>query len=89
MSRYVIIGAQELVTADGMRRRLHAGQTIADSTVNAQPGDVIAPSLCAQPNTRLTALDASAVAAFASMGITATIGRPLSGVSSGADSVDT
>jgi hypothetical protein len=88
MSRFYLLGSHEI--ADGaMRRRLKAGSTIADNAANALPGDVIAPGLAAQPNIRLIALDAGAVAAFAAVGITAAIGQPLSGQPSGADSIDT
>ncbi len=87
MSRFALLGAQE-VAIGSMRRRLKAGTTVADSVANAQFGDVIAPGLCQQPNNRLIALDAGAVAAFAAMGITASVGQALSGGSTGADSID-
>jgi hypothetical protein len=87
MSRFYLLGSHEI--ADGaMRRRIKAGSTVADSTANAVGNDVVAPGLCAQPNIRLIALDTAAVAAFAAVGITASVGQPLSGGSTGADSVD-
>jgi hypothetical protein len=85
MSRFVLVGAQECVVG-GMRRRLKAGTTVADSAANAQPGDVISAQLCA--NVRMVALDAAAVAAFAVVQITATIGQLLSAPPTGAGSVD-
>jgi hypothetical protein len=88
MSRYQLLAAHEVVVIDGTRRRLHAGTTIADSSGNAQAGDVIAPGLCASPNIRLVALDTAAVAAFASVGITTAIGQALSSSPTGADSIE-
>jgi hypothetical protein len=88
MSRFVLLGAQECIVASAPRRRLRAGTTVADSTGNAQAGDVVSAQLCASPNVRMIALDAAAVAAFASVGITTTIGQALSGQSTGGDSVD-
>jgi hypothetical protein len=61
---------------------------VADSAGNAQPGDVISAQLCANPNVRMVALDAGAVAAFASVGITASIGQALSG-QTGSDGIGT
>jgi hypothetical protein len=87
MSRFYLIGAQECVVGS-MRRRLRAGQTVADSVGNAQAGDLVSAQLCAAPNIRMVALDAAAVTAFASVGITATIGQALSGQSGSVDSVD-
>jgi hypothetical protein len=87
MSRFVLVGAQECV-ANGFRRRLRAGQTVADTAGNAQPGDVVSAQLCANPNIRMIALDAAAVTAFAAVQITATIGQLLSGPPTGADSTD-
>src|SRR6516165_9491173 len=51
MSRFTLIGAQECVVG-GMRRRLKAGTTVADSAANAQAGDVLSPQLCSSPNVR-------------------------------------
>jgi hypothetical protein len=87
MSRYYVLGAQEAVVG-GMRRRLKAGTTIADTSTNAHPGDVICPDLATKPNDRLIALDQAAVAAFTTMGITTTIGQPLSGPAGSGDSID-
>ena len=87
MSRFVLVGAQECV-ANGLRQRLRAGQTVADTAGNAQPGDVVSAQLCASPNVRMIALDAAAVAAFAVVQINATIGQLLSGPPTGADSVN-
>jgi hypothetical protein len=87
MSRFYVLGAQEAVVG-GLRRRLRAGQTVCDSSANAHQGDWVCPGLCASPNDRLIALDSSAVAAFATMGITASIGVPLSGPAGSGDSID-
>jgi hypothetical protein len=88
MSRFALLGAQECIVAGGMRRRLRAGMTIADSTGNAQAGDVISSQLAAAPNIRMVALDSGAVAAFAAVGITASTGQQLGPLPTGADSVD-
>jgi len=88
MARFALIGAQECVVG-GMRRRLKAGTTVADSASNAQAGDVLSPQLCSSPNVRMVALDSLAVSAFASVGIIATIGQALSGPPTGVDSIDT
>jgi hypothetical protein len=87
MSRFVLLGAQEVVVG-GMRRRLRAGQTVADSAANAHQGDWVCPGLCTSPNDRLIALDQAAVTAFANVGITASIGVPLSGPAGSGDSID-
>jgi hypothetical protein len=87
MSRFYVLGAQE-VAIGVMRRRLKAGTTIADTGANAHPGDVVCPDLATKPNDRLIALDQAAVTAFATMGITTTIGQPLSGPAGSGDSID-
>jgi hypothetical protein len=88
MSRFVLLGAQEAVVG-AMRRRLRAGVKIADSAASAQPGDVVAPGLCASPNDRLIPLDAAAVTAMQAAGFAgAAIGKALSGPPTGADSID-
>jgi hypothetical protein len=66
MSRFILVGAHEFITG-GMRRRFRAGTTVADTVGNAQAGDVVSAQLCAAPNVRMIALDASAVAAFAAV----------------------
>jgi hypothetical protein len=88
MARFALLGAQECIVAGGMRRRLRAGTTIADSAGNAQAGDVISSQLAAAPNTRMVALDAGAVAAFLAVGIVATIGQQLGPLPTSADSID-
>jgi hypothetical protein len=88
MSRFSLLGAQECIVANSGRRRLRAGTTVADSFANAQAGDVVSSQLCASPNIRMMALDAAAVAALASVGITASIGQQLSWLPVGADCVD-
>jgi hypothetical protein len=75
MSRFSLLGAIEALTSDGMRRRLRAGTTVADSVGNALAGDVVSSGLCASPNIRMVALDAAAVTAFAAVGITASINQ--------------
>jgi len=87
MARFYVLGAQEALVG-GMRRRLKAGTTICDTGANAQAGDVICPQLCSSPNVRMVALDAAAVSAFASVGITTAIGVPLSGPVGSGDSID-
>jgi hypothetical protein len=88
MSRFYLLGAQEAVVGN-MRRRLRAGQTVADSAGNALPGDVLAPGLAQSPNDRLVPLDAAAVSAMQAAGFAnAAIGKPLSGQTTGADSID-
>ena len=57
-------------------------------TPNAQAGDVVSAQLCAVPNTRMIPLDSAAVSAFASVGITASIGQQLSSLPTSADSID-
>jgi hypothetical protein len=88
MSRFVLIGAQDCIVANAPRRRLRAGQTVADTVGNAQPGDFVSAQLCASPNTRMIALDAAAVSAFAAVGITAAIGQQLGPPAGSVDSVD-
>jgi len=88
VSRFTLVGAQECITANGLRRRLRAGTNVADSAGNALAGDVVSAQLCSVPNNRMIALDAAAVAAFAAVGITASIGQQLSGVPTSGDSVD-
>jgi hypothetical protein len=88
MSRFMLIGAVECITATSGRRRLRAGQTVADTVGNALAGDVVSAQLCASPNTRMVALDAAAVAAFAAVGITTSIGQQLSSLPTSSDSVD-
>jgi hypothetical protein len=88
MSRFVLIGAVECIVSGAPRRRLRAGTTVCDAAINAQPGDVISAQLCASPNIRMVPLDASAVSAFASVGIVAAINQQLSGSPGSADSVD-
>jgi hypothetical protein len=61
---------------------------VADAQINALPGDVVSSQLCAAPNTRLIALDSSAVAAFAVAGIVAAIGQQLGPPAGSADSID-
>ena len=86
--RFALIGAQETVVG-GQRQRLRASVVIADSAATAQPGDVIAPDLCAAPNRRLVPLDAAAVAAMQAVGIAdAVVGVALSSPPTGADSID-
>jgi hypothetical protein len=88
MSRYYLLGAQEAVVG-GMRRRLKAGTTIADTAANSQFGDLVAPGLCANPNNRLVPLDSAAVTAMQAVGFAnAAVGQPLSAQSTGADSID-
>jgi len=87
MSRFYLIGAQECIVGT-MRRRLKAGVTVADTSGNAQAGDFISAQLCASPNVRMVPLDASAVTAFANVGIVARIGVPLSGPPGSGDSID-
>jgi hypothetical protein len=74
MSRYVLIAAIEGQPAGYPRSRWPAGTTIADSAGNAQPGDLVWP-MTPNPNA-LAPLDAAAVAAFAAVGVTATVGGP-------------
>jgi hypothetical protein len=88
MARFALLGAVECVVAGGMRRRLRAGTTVADTAGNAIGNDVISSQLAAAPNTRMVALDAGAVAAFAAVGITASIGQQLGPLPTGADSID-
>jgi hypothetical protein len=66
-----------------------AGNFIADSTANALPGDKVVPALCTPPFpfAGMVALDASALAALAAVGIVTTIGQVLVPVT-GAASVD-
>jgi hypothetical protein len=62
-----------------------AGDKIADSTANALPGDKINATLCAKPFAGMIPLDAAAVSALASVGITTTIGAlivPITGAAS-------
>jgi hypothetical protein len=87
MSRFTLLGAVECITAGG-RRRLRAGTNVADTNANAQAGDVVSAQLCAVPNTRMIPLDSAAVSAFASVGITASIGQQLSSLPTSADSID-
>jgi hypothetical protein len=87
MSRFQILNAQEAPTSSG-RRRLRAGQTIADSAGNALAGDFVSAALCASPNVGLIPLDAAAVAAFAAVGVTAVINQRLGHVPTGRDSID-
>jgi hypothetical protein len=59
------------------RSRFSAGTYFADTTGNAQPGDLVWPSRCANLDPNVTwPADAAAQAAFAAIGITATIGGP-------------
>jgi hypothetical protein len=88
MSRFVLIGAVEAIVSGAPRRRLRAGTTVADTTGNAQPGDVISAQLCSSPNIRMVALDSAAVAAFASVGIVAAINQQLGPPAGSVDSVD-
>jgi hypothetical protein len=88
MSRFYLIGAQECITATSGRRRLRAGTTVADTSGNALAGDVVSAQLCASPNIHMIALDASAVSAFAAVGIVTVIGQQLSSLPTSSDSVD-
>ncbi len=86
--RFVLIGTQEMQIGT-MRRRYRAGTTVADTQGNALPGDVVCAGLCAAPNDRLVPLDTAAVTAMQAAGFAgAAIGKPLSGPSTGADSID-
>ena len=76
MSRFVLIGAAIVHNNEGPPRKLKAGTKIADSVGNALPGDVVSASLCAKPNNAMQPLDASAVTALATVGITAVVGGP-------------
>jgi hypothetical protein len=80
MARFRVIRASEANVLNGPRQFLTCGRTIADTQGNAVPGDVVCPQLCNAPHTGLVALDASAVSAFASVGITAVIGQYLCSV---------
>jgi hypothetical protein len=85
--RFYVLGAQE-VALGVFRRRLPAGTTIADTGANALAGHEVCPDLCSKANDRLVPLDAAAVAIMQAAGFAnAAIGIPLSGQSSGADSV--
>jgi hypothetical protein len=87
MSRFYLLGACEAVVA-GQRQRLKAGTTMSDTAGNAIFGDVVCPSLTANPNNRMVALDAAAVTALQAAGFAnAAIGQPLSGQTTGAESI--
>jgi hypothetical protein len=69
MSRFFLIEAHH----DGTRR-YRAGTKIADSLINAQPGDLVSAQLCAKPSAGMAPLDSQAVAALAVMGIVTSVG---------------
>jgi hypothetical protein len=73
----------------GQRIRLPAGTTIADTKINALPGDVICPALCSTPTKWLTPLDSTALSAMLAAGFNdAQIGKSLAAVTpTGADSI--
>jgi hypothetical protein len=90
MARFQLLTADEALVGS-MRRRLRAGTIVVDSAAdpNYSPStDLICPTLATAPTIKMVPLNASAVAAMAAVGISATIGQNLYGVPSGADSVD-
>jgi hypothetical protein len=58
-------------------QKLSPGAIVADSALNALPGDYVVPGLASTPNNQMVALDNSAVSAFAAVGLTVTIGQRL------------
>jgi hypothetical protein len=74
MARFSVFRAQEVAVIGG-RRWVGAGKTLADSAGVALSGDVVSAGMI--PNTGLIALDASAVTAFAALGITTVVGAAM------------
>jgi len=87
--RFYLMGAHEAPEASGMRERLSAGTTIADTKANAIAGDVIVPVLCAKPTKWMVPLDSTAVTAMMNAGfLDAAVGKSLAAITiSGADSI--
>jgi hypothetical protein len=71
MARFILLAAVAGAPPRETYCKFVRGTTIADSDVNAQPGDVVWPSLCSPPTpVSMAPLDASAAALLPGVPIT-------------------